>query len=1164
MRAGDAFAKTGPDSYTLAPEQGRDGYDRLLQDIVASGRTPRRIAHFWAVTRGEMFRPGSSFFHRNQEQGFYALMFLAQAISAEDLPTPLHITVVSSGAQTVAERTAAHTDKSTLAGPVSVIPAELPGVTVSWLDISEPRAERSGWFGAAHPTEDVANPLLEELLSAPANEIAALSAGIRYRLDLVKQDMAAPQMPWSPGDKPVVLITGGFGGIGRTLAADLIKTNGAQVILTSRSALDPNNPADPRARALAALGSTASYIQADVCNAADMQRVRSEIEDRFGKITGVIHAAGVIDDAPILSKGAGSVEAVFTPKIHGTQVLANVFPDGDLEWMVLFSSSSTVTAPAGQIDYVAANSYLNAFAEARRGGQTQVVALGWGIWSEVGMAADAMAARKGEAPLAPPNAVDQPLLDTVQYDAQGRAVFETNLSADRFWVLSEHRTKDDVIVMPGTGYLELAREALRALGITQGFAIRDLYFLRALDVGAEERRAMRVRLTLTDAGYDMEVLSAAQVSGKPAWQRHAQCSLNLAPLSDPQVLDLPAIEAGLSEPIFADPGETLVSPQEAHLNFGPRWRVLRAMATGQGKGLAQLILPDAAQSDIAAGYGLHPALMDLATGWAMQLIDGYEARNLWVPLSYEEVRVFRDLPAEIGSAVTGFSQTGEGTVRFDVTLTTPTGETCVEVRGFTIKKMDTSAIGRAPAPLPNEVEFESQGDHQPLSAAEERLSHNISQGIRPDEGAQAFRRVMAMPDINRIVVSSLDLNALKAQASVDVERAQSGPGFERPELDSDYAAPETEIERTLAAMWQDLLGVGDVGIDDSFFDLGGHSLIAVRLFAQIKKSYRVDFPMSVLFEAPTIRKVSALIEAQIGPQDSDAGAQVAPPERRFTHVVQMHEGAAGSKQPFFLVAGMFGNVLNLRHLAHLLGADRPFYGLQARGLYGDQAPHRSIEEAARDYIAELRQVQPEGPYLLGGFSGGGITAYEMRRQLEEAGETVSLVVLLDTPLPVRRPLALVDRVYIQLSELKSGGLLYPLRWAIRRAKWEVAKRRQQPGVTGTEHQFHNAEIEAAFLDAVASYEVTGWAGNLHLFRPPLVGKWHVSGGKQVNSERAYVLHDNDWTQHAPHVQVTEVPGDHDSMVLEPNVRVLAAEMRRAIEAAEQVQKPQAPDSLAAE
>ena len=100
----------------------------------------------------------------------------------------------------------------------------------------------------------------------------------------------------------------------------------------------------------------------------------------------------------------------------------------------------------------------------------------------------------------------------------------------------------------------------------------------------------------------------------------------------------------------------------------------------------------------------------------------------------------------------------------------------------------------------------------------------------------------------------------------------------------------------------------------------------------------------------------------------------------------MHQGEGGPRTPFFLVAGMFGNVLNLRHLAHLLGTDRPFYGLQARGLYGDEEPHRTFEEAAADYIAELRTVQPHGPYLLGGFSGGGITAYEMARQLEADGE----------------------------------------------------------------------------------------------------------------------------------------------------------------------------------
>jgi len=275
----------------------------------------------------------------------------------------------------------------------------------------------------------------------------------------------------------------------------------------------------------------------------------------------------------------------------------------------------------------------------------------------------------------------------------------------------------------------------------------------------------------------------------------------------------------------------------------------------------------------------------------------------------------------------------------------------------------------------------------------------------------------------------------------------------------------------------------------------------------------------------------------------------------------MHQGEGGPRRPFFLVAGMFGNVLNLRHLAHLLGTDRPFYGLQARGLYGDAAPHDSIAAAARDYIAEMRAVQPHGPYMLGGFSGGGITALEIAQQLTADGEEIAALVMLDTPLPVRRPLTRADRMAIQWQEARAGGVAYPIRWAIRRARWEIEKRRPRPGsvadAVAETPQFHNAAIEAAFLTAVARYDLRRWDGPLTLFRPPLVGKWQVAPGRWVNSERAYVTPDNDWTANAPRVEVIEVPGDHDSMVLEPNVRVLAARMRRVIAAAERA-RPVAP------
>ena len=230
-----------------------------------------------------------------------------------------------------------------------------------------------------------------------------------------------------------------------------------------------------------------------------------------------------------------------------------------------------------------------------------------------------------------------------------------------------------------------------------------------------------------------------------------------------------------------------------------------------------------------------------------------------------------------------------------------------------------------------------------------------------------------------------------------------------PALRSEYVAPRNDVERTLAALWQDLLGVASVGVRDDFFELGGHSLVAVRLFARMKKTFDVDYPISMLIEHPTIERCARLLMAGAGPVHGAAVSPSEEPERatRMKHVVPMNppSGENQGRLPFFLVGGMFGNVINLRHLAGLVGEDRAFYGVQARGLLGSEDPHETFEAMAHDYLAEIRAVQPRGPYLLGGFSGGGIAAYEMARQLIEAGEDVPLLVLLDTPLPKDDPLS---------------------------------------------------------------------------------------------------------------------------------------------------------------
>lgn len=1158
VRAGDAFGRDEDGGYILSPERGREGYDRLVEDLALQGIQPGRIAHFWLVTAGESHRAGSSFFHRTQEQGFYALFFLAQAMAAADWPA-VAITVFTTGASCLTGERLRCPEKATVSGPVKVIPREMAGVCAKMVDVELP---------AKGGLDGLALLLLEELMATPTNAVAAWRGARRY------EQVFRPKALEEPADVPIreggtYLITGGFGGIGLTLAEDLLRRHKAKVVLLARTALPPRGDwegyrlrhgrHDPVSRRIAAvkrlerLGGQLMVVAGDVSNIEDMRGALEKVQMRFGAVHGVIHAAGMIKDGPLLGKTPSDIEDVFTPKLHGTQVLHQLFPDGALDFLVLFSSSSTVTAPMGQIDYVAANAYLNAFAQAHQGGQTRVLSLNWGIWAEVGMAADALGLTE-DTPDQAERALDAPLLSRATFDRQGNRLFKADLDTGH-WVLNEHRTKQNRALFPGTGYLELAAEALAAQGEGAAFELRDLYFLRALDLADDATRALRVTLTRSETGYGFKVQSSREVEGQTGYETNATGEIVLTEMRQPPQLDLEAILERCPLHRRAEAQGSLRSPQEAHLAFGPRWRALKHIALGQGEGLAQLALPPVAASD---GCLLPPGLMDLATGWAMELIEGYTPEHLWVPVSYGALRVYRPLPDALVSWVqnAGENRAEAGAASFDIVLCDPSGAVCAEVRGLSLRRLERADDFGRPSAAAGELEFPDRPAPRGLSLAEERLRGTIRLGITPSEGVEAFRRALGASQ-PQIIVSSLDLAGLRAQANARALPAvQPKQSYTRPDLNSAYIAPEAAIELKLAEIWSNLLGVGQIGVEDDFFELGGHSLIAVRLFAQVKKAFEVDFPISVLFEAPTIRKCAALIAAQ-GASPAEQGApeplkQATPPKRRFTHLVAMHQGEGGTRRPFFLVAGMFGNVLNLRHLAHLLGTDRPFYGLQARGLYGDQAPHRSIFEAARDYIKEIKAVQASGPYMIGGFSGGGIIALEIAQQLEAAGEEVVLLVMLDTPLPKRRPLEAVDRMLIQLAELKEGGVLYPVKWAARRLKWEVNKRFKKARQT-SDHKsvsFHNAEIEAAFLQAVADYELRPWHGPLALFRPPLVGKWAVSQGALVNIERSYVTNDNDWAAHAPMIEVIEVPGDHDSMVLEPNVRVLAARLRRCIDDAE--------------
>ena len=637
---------------------------------------------------------------------------------------------------------------------------------------------------------------------------------------------------------------------------------------------------------------------------------------------------------------------------------------------------------------------------------------------------------------------------------------------------------------------------------------------------------------------------------------HAQA--DLIPCGPSSILELPLddLRDRCGQQIQEDQQGIRIK-QESHLRLGPRWRCLKRVAYGDGEGFAEIELPKSFQGDLEA-YGIHPAMLDMATGFPLELIPGYgKSRHLWVPVSYKSIRMYNDFPPKVFCwvKVKTVSEKGEPLAVFDIALADAQGRLLLEIEEFVIKQIVGENAFKPSAPrVPDEVDHPESAQGRELSPAETALKHNLEQGILPEEGTALFRDLLSRNLGPVVYLSSLDLQEQFDQVSqLTATRQTSQNKFERPDLDNEYAAPSDEIEKALVGFWEELLGVDSIGIDDSFFDLGGHSLIAVRLFAKIKKVFHVEYPISVLFEAPTIRRCAALLRQ--GSQEEKETDAAPKSRKRHTHLVAMHAGKPGHKTPFFLVAGMFGNVLNLRHLAHLIGADRPFYGLQARGLYGDERPHDDFVEMAADYLAEVRKVQPEGPYLLAGFSGGGITAYEMAQQLLAQGEQTSLLVMLDTPLPQRPGLSFKDKLGIHGQRLREDGFGYVSEWAGNRIRWEIKRWRDKffpdDAADLQRSDFHSQAIEAAFRAALVKYDLAPYPGSLALFRPKLDERFPLGPGRIVSSEKEFVFHDNGWTPFVKEVVVHEVPGDHDSMVLEPNVRALAAKLATCIQAAEE-------------
>ncbi len=360
--------------------------------------------------------------------------------------------------------------------------------------------------------------------------------------------------------------------------------------------------------------------------------------------------------------------------------------------------------------------------------------------------------------------------------------------------------------------------------------------------------------------------------------------------------------------------------------------------------------------------------------------------------------------------------------------------------------------------------------------------------------------------------------------------------------------PQGELEQQLTQVWEATLAVHPIARQDNFFDLGGHSLLAVSLLGEIEHQLGYKLPLASLFQAQTIEQQARLIQEQASKKASYPS--LVPIQIGSTHL-----------PPLFYVHPLGGNVLCYRDLAECLGKEQSIYGLQALGLDGVHHPLTQVAEIATHYLKEIQTVQNQGPYFLGGFSFGGLVAFEMAQQLRQQGEAVALLALFDSYVPgSQKPIPNVARwkkewsfwqqkiqthsrnllllkvqdrtAYLRERVVVIPNLLSMANRSIRSALQDLLKQRPQASAESIALPDEISQIQAANALAYKAYQPKPYPGKIILFQ-----------SERLPSGYTYAPA-NGWLPLAlGELEIYKIPTDHNTLMVQPWVAMVSKQLR---------------------
>ncbi|WP_166924941.1 type I polyketide synthase [Flavobacterium poyangense] len=873
--SGGFYNKHNGTKYTIDVAN-KDHYNYLMKDLLDDDIELSHIVHLFNYTEQSDIIDMEKL-DDIENVSFFSPLFLQQALYESGKLKEIQYTLVANGVFDVIGDKVYAPEKALAIGPCRVLIQEFPLSRSRFIDVDFQRTEKG--------SIKLAENIIRESQNTAYQTLVAYRNNYRWIEGYDRISFEKENTPHYK-DGGIYLITGGIGGIGLLTASTIAKEVKATFILTYNSPIPERNEWDKwleenpgisftrekieGVRKLEEIGATIILKQANVANLNEMTHLRNEIESTVGSITGIIHSAGAVGGGVIPLKKPESVRAVFDSKFKGTIVLNKLFENQNLDFFLLYSSVTSILGEGTRLDYCSANAFLDSFSTYRKQIRNDYTcSINWAGWKGTGMAvrwekekADKMKIKEESTA---PEKIDntaktilrnsKDLLTLVKTEGS-QSVYEVSFKPENDWIINSHFIINQPTVV-GTSFIELAHQFSKMIYPELNVELKNLYFISPLMF--ENAKDKKVRFIVDEQSNKHKFSFKTQPLEKDAdtdlWHDHFVGEMILSENSN-ELIDIAATKERLNKQVDTGKSFRIVynSQNMPLIDLGERWDIDNEIHVGDNEWLAKLTLRPEFHGD-TDNFDFHPAIMDKATSFALR----YTSEATYLPFSYKSVKPFEKIPAEVYAYSTlsnGSSGNGDA-ISLDIKLIDANGKVLIDIKEYTMKQ-----VNNMPA---------APSRKQDRDKATADILSDTFDYIHPDQGEEVIKHILQCEFSEQLIVYPCDfdfmlednLPDLQKRAEKDQKAKENKSYYSRPALSTTYVEPANEMEKTIAKIWQDILGIDKIGRYDTFTDLGGNSLVAIQTIANMVDVLEVDLSAQVFYDNPTIKGMAEAVVASI-------------------------------------------------------------------------------------------------------------------------------------------------------------------------------------------------------------------------------------------------------------------------------------------------------------